>query len=273
MTEIAPLRLVDEEDEPIEPTGPTVFTRSISTPPGAPWDQARAAGLEARLGAPLPLGEVTYRLWRLDRWGFGRPARYAVCYVRSREVGDRFDTTVVVDGRPFRIQLFSNAEQRRRAQTSLMVLAGMIVVVLLIAAALVSAWSTRSQATLKLAAVQQAAAVRLHQAESLERLKDQTRGLNAAHVRGQSLNDFLNDLAWASAAKAPGAHIDTLHWERGLMGIEVRGDAPPFGQSDRAVIKVDKPVRPGVWLWGVGAAGRTPPAVPVQSRAASGPQP
>jgi hypothetical protein len=272
MTDIAQLRLVDEENDAPDPSGPTVFARTISSPPGAPWDQARAAALEARLGAPLPLSEVVYRLWRLDSWTLGRPARYAVFYVRAREIGDRFDTTVVVDGRSIRVRLFSSAERQRQARVSAIVLVGGISASLLVLGALTSALSTRSEATFKLAALQQTAAVRLRQAATLDRLKDQARGLTAAHVRGQSLNDFLNDLAWASAAKTPGAHIDTLHWERGLMGVEVRGDTPPFGQADRAVIKADKPVRPGVWLWGVGPAQARAKA-PAPAAAALGAQP
>jgi hypothetical protein len=225
------------------------------------------------LGAPLPLSEVVYRLWRLEPWSLGRPARYAVCYVRAREIGDRFDTTVVVDGRPIRVRLFSRIERQRQARTSAMVIAGALGAGLLVLGSLSSAVSTRAEAALKLAAAQQTVAVRLRQAETLDRLKDQTRALIAVHVRGQGLNDFLSDLAWASTTKNPSAHIDALHWERGLMGVQVRGDTPPFGQTDRAVIKADKPVRPGVWLWGVGPSGQVHATHPPLASSTGGAEP
>jgi hypothetical protein len=80
-------------------------------------------------------------------------------------------------------------------------------------------------------------------------------------------------MAWAGAAKAPAAHIDALHWERGYMAVEVRGDTPPFANPDRAVLKADKPSRPGVWLWGVEPAAAARPADPAPAPVPSGDRP
>jgi hypothetical protein len=263
VTELAPLRLVEEDDGPPESPSPTIFVRSIAAPAGAPWDQRRAATLDAKLGAPLPLSEVVYKLWRLEAWAFRRPSRFAVAYVRAREIGDRFDATAVVDGRPIRVRLYSMREQARRARVVAISVGVAIVGVLLVGGALAQALATHAEVNVKLAAAEQALAAREREAETLDRLTDQTRWLNASHVQGQSLSDVLGDIAWASAAKNPAAHIDAIHWERGLMGITVRGDAAPLAQTERTEIKVAKPLRPGVWLWVVGPAGAAagPPSV------------
>jgi hypothetical protein len=255
MTEVAPLRLVENDDGPPEPPGPTIFARSIAVPAGAPWDQRRAATLDAKLGAPLPLSDVVYKLWRLDAWAFRRPSRFAVAYVRAREIGERFDATAIVDGRAIRVRLYSMREQARRARVVGISIGAAIAGVLLVGGALAQALATHAEVNAKLAAVEATLAIRERQADTLERLKDQTRWLNASHVQGQSLDDALSDIAWASAAKNPAAHIDAFHWERGLFGITVRGDAAPLAETERTQMKVATPLKPGVWLWGVGPAG------------------
>lgn len=261
MSDASGLRLVDAEAaEPIlEPVGPKVFARSISAPPGPPWDQARAARLEARLGAPLPLGEVVFRLYRLEAWGFGRVARYAAAYVRARDIKTALDTVVEIDGRRLRVRFISAAEQRRRARSFGFVAGAAVISVLALGLALTTALTVRSDAAFRLDGLDQQAAVRLREVGRLEALKDQTIRLNLADVKGESLGDYLRDLGWAAQAKTPGAHINSIHWEHGLMIVEVRGDGPPFTQTDRTVVKAAKPVRSGVWLWGVGPAGVAAP--------------
>jgi hypothetical protein len=262
MTDTAGLRLVGEEDGEtvLEPVAPPVFARSISAPAGPPWDQARAADLEARLSAPLPLSEVLYQLHRLEPWRLGRPARYAATYVRVREVREALEASVEVDGRRLHVRFVSTAEKSRRAKRFGIVAAALAVGVLAAGVAMTTALAMRSQTALRLDALEQTAALRLRQARNLDALDDQTRALNIAHVQGQSLKDYLSDLAWAAAARSPDAHIDSVHWERGLMAVQMRGDVAPFAQNDRTVIKASKPVRPGVWLWGVGPAGLPPHA-------------
>jgi hypothetical protein len=253
-----------------------VFSRTISTPPGAPWDQARAAGLEARVGAPLPLGEVVYRVRRLEAWSPGRPARHAAFYVRARDVGEGFETTVQVDGRAVKVSFLSPVEQARRARRSLIMISIAAATALLIFGAVAAAVGARASAEARLAGLEQTAAAQLRAARAYQRLKVQTRMLNAAGARGSSVSDYLADLAWASAAKAPDAHIDALHWQHGYMCVEVRGDVAPFAGGDRTVIKADKPIQPGLWLYGVapvvrGAAAPPAPPAPPAGLAGAGP--
>ena len=234
---------------------PTVFVRTLAAPPGLPWDQARAAALEARVGAPLPLSEVVYRLRRLDGWAPGRPARYAACYVRAQEAGETFETTVEIDGRTIPVQFLSAAELNRRAQRLGAIAAIAGVTCLLFGLAISSAIAIRGETEDRLSAADLHAETKLRLAHSQARLYREARLLDAAGVKHQAVSDLLADMAWAAGAKAPGAHIDALHWEHGYLAVEARGETAPFAGGDRAILKADKPVRPGVWLWGVGPAG------------------
>jgi hypothetical protein len=250
------LNLVVEDHAPLPPPEskapePKVFVRSVSAPAGMPWSQARIAALEARLGAPLPLHEVLYQVHRLEPWRPGQPARYATFYVRAQDVGDELSTTMQVDGRAIAIQFLSAAEQSRRARRLLIIalIAGGFAAV--IVGAVTTALAGRAAGEQRLAGLEQLALTRLKQTEAENRLKAQTRALDRARIEGRRMSDLFKDLNWASGAKAPGAHIQALHWAHGTMAVEVRGDTAPFTQSDRAVFRVEKPLRPGVWLWGV----------------------
>ncbi len=245
------LHLIDDE----RVKAPKVFVRTLATPPGLPWDQARAAALDARVGAPLPLADVVYRLRRLDGWSLGRPARYAACYVRAREAGETFETAVEVDGRTISIQFLSVAERNRRARR-LGVIAGVVAVTaLLLSAAISSAVYVRGETEDRLAAAELHATNNLLQAQAQARLYREARLLDGAGVTGHAVEDLLSDMAWAVSAKAPGAHIDALHWEHGYIAVEARGEAAPLVAGSRAVLKAGRQVRPGVWLWGVGPTG------------------
>jgi hypothetical protein len=232
-------------------SSPVVFVRTLSTPPGAPWDQARAARLEAQVGAPLPLDEVIYQLHRLEAWRPKRPGRYAACYVRIEDAGDAFSQKVNVSGHSVLVRFLSTEERNRRA----LKLGGAAVILavfaFLVGGAVTSAFSLRSELSGKLAVVEQTAQIRTRAAQAQDQLASQARLLDRAGVRHQGLRDVLSDLAWASSAKSPDAHVDAYHWDHGRLAVEVRGDAAPFAQSGRTVVKDDKPLRPGVWLWGV----------------------
>lgn len=251
MSGVQELRLVDdiEPSAAVEAAAPRVFVRVISTPPGMPWDQLRAARLEARMGAPIPLDGVVYELMRLAAWRSREAGRFAAFYVRSQEVRGRLTTEVEVDGRPIRVSFLSPAEQahaRRRAGVLAGALAAAALVVL---GALFLALQTHAAASSRLEALEARSGAELHQARKLAQLKDQARALDQAHMRGRSLTQALDDLALASAAKAPDARIQGFHWDRGYAAVEVRGDSAPLAGLQDRLQKSARPLRPGVWLW------------------------
>ena len=263
MSQVSPLRLIESGAAPSNRLGsPSVFIRTLTIPPGAPWDQARSAALEAKLGAPLPFDQVLCRVKRLGRWALGRAARFVVCYVRRQDAGARFSATVEVDGRRLEIAFRSPDEERRRPlQVGLTVLVFGSAVALM-ALAVVQSLNLRSETLAREATTEQVAGARLREAKSQAQLADQVKLLKGVGADQETLEAILGDLSWASAAKASDAHIDELHWENGYMGVVVRGAAAPFTASRRPVLKAQQPIRPGVWLWGVGAVGSAAAVAP-----------
>jgi hypothetical protein len=250
----------ETSDSSSEPQAPMVFVRTLSIPAGMPWDQARIAALEARVGAPLPLSEVLYQLRRLDPWLLGRPARYAAFYIRAREAGADFQSSVDVAGRQMQVRFLSSSERNKRTRGFVALLILVSCLSVLVSSAITAALTVRGETSERLAAAEQLAAVRERAAKAQERLRLQARVLDAAGLRHLELKNFIDDLAWASGAKAPGAHIDAFHWDHGRIAVEVRGEQPPFLQSGRALLRADKPLRPGLWLWGVESASHSQPA-------------
>jgi hypothetical protein len=209
----------------------------------------------------------------LDRWSPRRPGRHVAFYVRARDVGEGFETSVEVDGRAVKVRFLSPAKQARRARRSELFLAGAVGACLIVVGAFATAITVRENAETRLASLEQIGTAKLRAAKAYDRLKVQTRALDAAGVRSSRLSNYLSDLAWATAAKAPSAHIDALHWQHGYMGLEVRGDTAPFGASDRTVIKSDRPIRPGLWLYGVAPAAQRAQHEAVSAPRVSSPPP
>jgi hypothetical protein len=252
------------------PADGRVFSRTITTPPGAPWDQARAAELEARMNAPLPLDQVVYQRRRLDDWRPRRHGRFAIFYVRSADIARGLDATVVVDGRPMRVRFPAPGESLARARRLAPFVVGGLASILLIGGAITAALALRASASDRLAQLEQLAQTRLGQAERLARLKAQSRLLKDRVPARSTVADYLGDIGWVTAAKAPGAHIDAVYWQNGYMGVAVRGEAAPFSVQARAVARAAKPVRPGVWLWLVAPPGK---ALPLTAALQSPPTP
>jgi len=251
MTSPSGLRLIDEPAVEPRPE-PKVLVRTIPVPAGLPWDQDRAARLEARHSAPLPMQELVHRLQRLDPWRPSTAGRYVAFYVLARELTGRLDTTVEVDGRVVRVSFLTPAQQGERARRLLAagVVAGAIA--FLATATIGVAFTKRLQAEAALSALETRTAGKLHLLAARDQLKVQNRTLDAQPDRGARTRDVLADIAWAASGKAPDAHIEALHWEPGLMAVEVRGAEAPFAATtDRLIQKSAKPIRRGVWLWGV----------------------
>jgi hypothetical protein len=250
-----------DEDRTEEPEGgsPQVFHRIFTVPAGAPWEQGRAAQLEARLGSPLPISELSWRARRLASWAPGRPGRYVVFYIRTRELSGPFETAMEVEGQTLRVAFGSPGRQLKRAggvAVSAIAAAGLAACV---AAGVLIAVNVRVQAADQLGVLERAADLKARQVAILQGRFAAERELKGAVAKSGRFEDVLADLAWATDAKAPDARIVAFHWDHRLMAVEARGDAPPFLASDRVVERAAKPLRPGVWLWAARRGERPQP--------------
>jgi hypothetical protein len=261
MTAFGPLRLSNDDapaglpPEPPRPP-PKVLVRVFTVPLGLPWEQARAAGLEARHGSPLPIAEVALLCRRLQPWRPGEAGRYVALYVLASEVGDGFETSVEVDGRSTPVR-FASPQERSRAARRL-VLVGFVAAVVsaVIAVAGLSSLAIRDEARTRLVSAEMGARARLRLALQIQSQRTEVRALEAVEGRGAPLDEVLSDLGHASGAQAPEAWIDAFHWERGLVAVEAHGDDPPLraGPGQR-VERSQKPIRSGVYLWSLGPDG------------------
>jgi hypothetical protein len=250
---LAPLELTPE----VRGDEPHVFVRTLAAPPGLPWDQARIADLEARQGAPLPLSEVMYQLKRLEAWRPGAPARFAAFYVLARQVDDRLEASAEVDGRPVEVTFVGRGEQGTRAAGVAMRGVVIAAVCLLFAWSVGAAFGKRAELDAALSLADQTAASKAKAVAARTLVRTQALLLAQEPDRGARLQNVLSDLAWADAAKSADARVEAVHWERGLLAIEARGGSPPVQATpERPVKRAAKPIRPGVWLWGV-ELGRT----------------
>lgn len=237
---------------------PVVFARSLTVPAGWPWEQARAADLEARFGAPAPIKDLMLQVRRLAPWRPREAGRFAAFYVRAAEVEGRLETTVTVDGSARRVRFEAPATRTvavRQWALKTVAVAGLIgILAWAVGAALVA----RGAAEARLQALEQRVDVQLRRAEQARLLAAEDQALQTA-TAGDDMRGPLRDLAWVMAARRPDARIDAWHWDHGLTALEVRGPDAPFAASDREVRRAPRPLRKNTWLWAVGpgsAGGR-----------------
>lgn len=253
---IVNLPLKDIGPEPTSNT-PQLFVRAIVVPPGAPWEQARAAGLEARHGAPLPIGELMHQVRRLSPWSPGRPGRYAVFYLRAQEYREPFETALEVDGQPVKVAFGTPIRQLAGLQRVGIAVGALVAAGAVIGGGVTLALSAQAQASTRLEAAEALAAADLKAAQAARTRREEMGDVRILAAAARPLDDILGDLAWIATSKTPEGRIVGVHWEAGLLAVEARGEQPPFLAVDRPLQRADKPVRPGVWLWAVARTGGT----------------
>lgn len=239
-----------------------MFVRAIVTRAAAPWDQARAAALEARMNAPLPLDVTAYVLKRLEPWKPGAQGRYVAVYARRTDVRDGLVATARLDGRAIPVRFLSVERQRQQLKVFAAAAGGAAILVFLLVVCGASVFTTRAQANLRLEQLEQSTQRRLAAAKRQRAVAAQVEAVEAAGLDELRVGAVLADLDWAAGAVAPGASIEAFYREGPLLAVEVRGDQTPFAVTDRMVQRSEKPVRRGVWLWGVTAAPATEVVMP-----------
>lgn len=255
--------ILEPEAEEMGAAAPQVFVRTFTTPSGMPWDQSKASALEARHGAPLPIGELMYRLRRLEPWRLGEPGRYAVFYLRRKDYKGPFETTVDVDGEAIRVAYGSNPVPVKRFATLAALFVIFVMLGSVLGGGLMKVGSLRQSADEELELLERAATAKLRQAQRIERRQRNNRDLADAQGQAGMPANVLADIAWIQHARTPDARIVAVHWDRGVMAIEARGEGAPVMGQDRQIVRAKRPIRDGVWLWGI-----SPTPAPTRASAA-----
>ena len=235
------------------------FTRTVTTPAAWPWRQHQIAQLDALHGSPLPADQVEFQLTRVGSWQPARPASFTIIYTRAdparagrKGLGRgpvRDLLTALLPGPSFTSQ---------RIKPAYIVTLAYVAAALLFAFALSLAWQSRLDTAAELDQLQQRSTAAKHAALEVLGVQCQSQALLALGVRTQSPGRVLADMAWVSHHLAPNVAVVGFHWRSGVAAVEVVGTASAFVQGDRGVQRASKPLRQGVWLWGVEPAVDAP---------------
>jgi hypothetical protein len=252
------MRLQSAADGGEGATAPQTFTRNISAPAGLPWEQRRAAELEARMGAPGSMGALQWRLARLEAWRPGQPGLFAAVYLRASGPGlDHRAEVRAPDGRLLQVRFRSPEAEGKALVAALVRVAVVIAPVLLSVVAVAASLIVKADRETRIEALEARAARAAIVADRARASAADARALRSAGADGHTVLNALSDLDWLAEAKTPGAHIQRVHWENGMMAITVRGETPPAHADGRELRRASSPLGPALWLWGVGPASGT----------------
>lgn len=224
------------------------FTRVVTTPPAWPWDQVRAARLEAQHTSPVSGGDITILVRRLKPWAFNEPGEFVAVYLRAGDAtGDGFD--VEVQGRRLRIDLPSRAKREAMVKERAVQVGCLAVVILAFVGLTMLALQRRAALEERLAQAELRVQRLTRQSQGVANAKADARALAALDVQDQTIDRVVQDLNRVSMSMNTDARIETYYWRKGYWAVEARGDAPPVRGMDAELQKSVKPVRRGVWLW------------------------
>lgn len=230
----------------LEEAPPSVFTRSIETPPGLPWDQRRAAELEARAGSPVTDPMVQITVARQAPWRPNRPGRFQATYARPM---------------PKVIQPFQSAPRDRWLPDLLFDEHGQLIywapsvgaaVFALAALLAVSVFAGRaaSQADAMLAAAEAQLVGLAGEETGAARAVRAAEIVEAAGLTGSEIDRLIADLAWASRSRSSDAAIRELVWRGGQMVVVTDTDETPFTSEDRIIERIEAEAGRTSWRTG-----------------------
>jgi hypothetical protein len=231
------------------PASAAPFIRRFSTPAGAPWDQTRAARLEAVHGAPLPAALLEIVLRRVGRWRPGAPAVFAAAYFRRDGIGEEQRFIEAIDGLDIEFLARGDGARRRAERLRIVDLSLAIgaVVGLLLAGGL--ALARRSDLDSRLRQADMTTQRALQAGHEARRRQADARALDAAGGQGALLTSALDDLVWLSRARRPEAVVEQFDWTPGEMRVTARGPQSPIATADRPVSPSDETRPGGMRVW------------------------
>jgi hypothetical protein len=234
-----------------------LFVRRIDIPPGAPWDQHRAAKLAAAHGAPLSRDVVAASLKRLAPWRARRPGVFAVAYIRRADLPPDGVVEGALEGKALRFAFqpagLALARARKLAITGLLA----IVAIAALGLGVQTALNRRAQNEQLLARLESNASrgERLGR-RSAQRALDM-RLVRLAGAEHSSFADLAADLAWLSQARRPSALIQRVTWGSAEIAVLSMGPDAPVSGSERQM--ESEPAAAGAREWRIRAAA--PPVV------------
>ncbi len=225
------------------------FTRVLSVPPAWPWDQARAARLEAQHTSPVSGDSINILVRRLEPWRLNEPGRYVAVYLRAGEAraGQGFD--IEVQGRRVHIDLPSPALRAAMIRERAWQAGAVIAIVLGMGCLGTLTFQRRDAFDDRLTADETRIHREAHLAKAVLQAGRDAQTLAGAGLDHQDLDQALADLKYVTLAKDPAVRVDAFYWNKGYWAVEGEGDAPPVRDANLNLQRSARPVRRGVWLW------------------------
>ncbi len=225
------------------------FTRIVSVPAAWPWDQARAARLEAQHTSPVSGDDVSIVVRRLKRWALGEPGKFVAIYLRGPDIrnGVRFD--LEIQGQRLSIDMPSPQQKAAQANARVwhLILGGVLIGAVLSMGMLTL--SRRAAEADRISALEVTMARKAHEAQGILRAKDDALALSQLGHGAHTLDAAVQDLKTLSLKRDSASRIDAFYWNKGYWAIEVHGKDAPIRDATLSLQRSNKPIRKDVWLW------------------------
>jgi hypothetical protein len=217
------------------------FVRFFAIPAAGPWDQDRAAKLNASLGSPIPADDAAICIRRLGLWSPNEPARYAAAYMRKSQISGEHRLTKALEGRDVEFvfrddRLVRTQRMRRLTDLVLVVVAGVAVLL-----AATKSLTARSDNALVAAGAKRALQMSLARQTELTREEKISALLARAGGQTRGGDDLMRDLAWVARSKRADSQIEALTWEAGALTLKTADQSNPIASTDRQVSAISSP--------------------------------
>ncbi|WP_271065636.1 hypothetical protein [Caulobacter sp. NIBR1757] len=194
--------------------------------------------LEAQHASPLPDGQVSMDLRRLDAWRPGASARFAAAYFRSCDVTGPVSHSHTIGGREVVFSVGGAANSGSRTRSAIPFVAAAIGAAGLIAGCLVLSASDREVTDQVLEDERVALRAARSAGEATERQISEHAVLAAAGLRDQQMSSVLEDLVWLTRAKDPTVGVTAIEWRPDSLVVQTHPGRLPVVTKDRPIEQV-----------------------------------
>jgi hypothetical protein len=214
------------------------FVRVFTIPAASPWDQDRAARLNAEAASPLPAPHAAIDVRRLELWSPGQPSRYCAGYLRKSQIKDELRIERFIEGRDVAFTFRSDALTREvRFQRLVdLVIAGMLVIAL--GLGLVKAINARSETRTALLSEEQSLRGDIARRQEAARDARVAVLLSGLAPEGRGGDDLMRDLSWLARSRRADVQIEDLVWNTGGIMVRTADDSNPIAASDHQVTQI-----------------------------------